>query len=71
VWCKHCVDVAGYAVGVVGQGHRGATDDEYVGHDVRPCLALAQGSEGSLELGPAEDDVVGVVHAASRSWADR
>ena len=66
-----CVDVTGHAGGVVGQGHGGAADYEDVRDDTPAGQALAQSGEGAFHLGPAEEDVVSVGHAASRSWADR
>jgi len=65
------VDVAGHAGGVVGQGHGGTTDHEYVRNDTSASQAFAQGCESSFHLGAAEKDIVGFGHAASRSRADR
>jgi hypothetical protein len=65
------VEVAGYPGGVVGQGHRGTAHDEYVRDDASAGKPLAQGGEGPLEFGPAEEDITRTGHAASKSRADR
>lgn len=68
---ERCVNVTGNARGVVGQGHGGTADHEHVRHDPPAGQAFAQGSESAFHLGPAEKDIVGFGHAASRSRADR
>ena len=65
------VDVAGHAVGIVGQGHRGAAHDEDVRDDASAGKPFAEGGEGPFEFGPAEKDIARIGHAASRSRADR
>jgi hypothetical protein len=61
------IDVAGHAVGIVGQRHRGAADNEYAGDDTSSGQALAQGSEGTFKFRPAKEDIISITHAASRS----
>jgi hypothetical protein len=65
------VDIAGDAGGVVGQCHGRTAHDEHVGDDAPAGQALTQGGESPFEVRPAEEDVVGFTHAASRSRADR
>jgi hypothetical protein len=65
------IHIAGDACGVVGQGHGGTADHEYVCDDAPVGQALAQGSESPFQLGPAEEDIVGFGHAASKSLAER
>src|SRR5580658_2384941 len=71
VWHEHGVDITGHAGSIVGQGHGGAADDEYIGDDASAGQALAKCSEGSLDLCPAEQNVIRPSHAASRSLTDR
>src|ERR1700722_10334009 len=61
----------GDAASVVSQGHSGAAHDEYVCHDASADEALAQRGECPFKLCPAEEDTVGLAHAASRSLADK
>jgi hypothetical protein len=68
---EHGIDVAGYAGGVVGQGHGGAAHDEHISHDPSAGEALTQGGEGLFQFRPAQEDIVGLGHAASRSLAER
>ncbi len=65
------IDIAGDAGGVVGQGHGRAAHDEHIGDDAPAGQALTQGGEGPLQVRPAEEDIVSLTHAASRSRADR
>ncbi len=59
------VDISGDPNGIVGQGHRGAANDEKVGDNASPDETVTKSREGSLELGSAEEAVV--CHAAWRS----
>ena len=71
MWLEHRVDITSHAGGIVGQGHGGTADDEYVCNDAPAGQALAKRSKGSLDLCPAEQNVIWPGHAASRSLADR
>ena len=68
---EHRIDIAGDAGSVVSQGHSGAAHDEYVRHDASADEALAQRGECPFKLCPAEEDIVGLAHAASRSLANK
>ncbi|MFC7387074.1 hypothetical protein [Sphaerisporangium rhizosphaerae] len=68
---EHRVDVAGDALCVVGQRHRGTSDDEEVGGDSASEQRFAKGGESTFEPGAVEKDACGVVHAAVRSLAER
>ena len=63
------IDIAGHAVGVVSEGHRGAANDENVSDDTSPGQALPQSSESALKFCPAKENIVSLAHAASRSRA--
>ena len=56
--------------GVVSKGHSGAAHHKDIGDDTSTDQALAQVGEGSLQVGSAEKNVIGLTHAASRSLAD-
>jgi hypothetical protein len=71
MWLEHRIDIAGDAGSVVGQGHSGAAQYEYVCHDASADETLTQRGECPFKLCPAEEDTVGLAHAASRSLADR
>jgi hypothetical protein len=64
---ERCINVAGNARGVVGQGHGGTADDEYVRNDTPTLQPLAEGRKSAFHLGPAEKNIIGFGHAASRS----
>jgi hypothetical protein len=68
---EHRIDITGDAGSVVGQGHSGAAHNEYVRHDASADEALTERGECPFKLCPAEEDAVGLAHAASRSLADR
>jgi hypothetical protein len=53
------------------QRHGGPADDEDIRNYTTAGQALAQGSERPLQVGPAQKDIAGFAHAASRSLADR
>jgi len=71
VWHEHGVDITSHAGSIIGQGHGGAADDEYIGDDTPAGQALAKRCESSLDLRPAEKNVIRPAHAASRSLTDR
>ena len=66
---EHRIDIAGDAGSVVSQGHSGAAHDEYVCHHAPANEALTQRGECLFKFRPAEEDTVGIAHAASRSLA--
>ena len=68
---EHGVDITSHASSIVGQGHGGATHNEYIGNDTPADKAVPKGGEGSLDLCPAKKNVIRPGHAASRSLADR
>lgn len=68
---EHGIDITSHAGSVVGQGHGGAADDEYIRDDAPAGQALAKRVEGSLDLCAAKQNVIRPGHAASRSLADR
>jgi hypothetical protein len=68
---EHGIDIACHASGIVCQGHGSTTDDEYVGNDIPADKPLAQGGEGAFKFSPSQEDIVALVHAASKSLADR
>ena len=68
---EHGIDITGHTRGIVSQGHRSAANDEHVRDDPPADKPLAQGSERPLKLRPAKQNASGLVHAASRSLADR
>ena len=59
------------AGGVVSQGHGRAAHNKHICDDAPAGQALTQDGEGPLKFRPAEEDIVRLVHAASRSLADR
>jgi len=63
------VHISGHPVGVVGERHRGAADDEQVRYDAAAHQPVAERREGTLEFGPTEQAVI--AHAASKSRAER
>jgi hypothetical protein len=63
------VHVSGHPVGVVGERHRGAADDEQVRYDTSAYQPVAECRKGALELGPTKQAVI--AHAASKSRAER
>jgi hypothetical protein len=65
------IHIAGNARGVVGKGHSGTTNNENVRYDAPAGQAVAQSGEGPFKIGPAQKDIVGFAHAASKSLADR
>jgi hypothetical protein len=69
MWNERGVHVSGHPVGVVGERHCGAADDEQVGYDASAYQPVAEGREGALEFGPTEQAVI--AHAASKSRAER
>ena len=71
MWLEHRVDITSHAGSIVGQGHGGAANDEYISYDTPAGQALAKRSEGSLDLCPAKQNIIRPGHAASRSLADR
>jgi hypothetical protein len=68
---EHGIHVTGHPLRIVSQRHGRTTDDEHVRDNASPEEPLSQGSERALKLSPAEQDVIGPAHAASRSRADR
>ena len=71
VWLEHRTHITSHAGSVVGQGHGGAANDEYICNDTPAGQALAKRSEGSLDLCTAKQNVIRPGHGASRSLADR
>lgn len=71
MWHEYGVDITSHAGSIVGQGHGGAADDEYISDHAPADKAVAKRSEGSLDLCPAKQNIVRPGHAASRSLADR
>jgi hypothetical protein len=71
VWHEHGVDITSHAGSIVGPGHGGASDDEYIVDDIPPGQAIAKRGESSLDLRPAQQNVIRPAHAASRSPTDR
>jgi hypothetical protein len=65
------VNVASRAGGILGQAHGGTADHEDIGDDTPSLQALAQGGKSTFHLGPAEKNIVGFGHAASKSRTDR
>jgi hypothetical protein len=54
MWHEHGIDITSHAGSVIGHGHSGAADNEYIGDDAPAGQALAERGEGSLDLGPAK-----------------
>jgi hypothetical protein len=71
VWNEPRIDISGHAGGIISQGHGSTAHDEYVRDDTPAGKTLAQGRESPLQFCPAEEDIVSLAHAASRSRADR
>jgi hypothetical protein len=63
------VHIPGHPVGVVGERHRGAADNEQVCYDTSAYQPVAECREGALEFGTTEQAVI--THAASKSRAER
>jgi|RhiMetdeSRZDD1v2_1073273.scaffolds.fasta_scaffold762703_2 hypothetical protein len=51
---EHGIDVAGRSSGVVGQCHRGATEDVDVGDDTLLDQSIAESAEGILDRSTIE-----------------
>ena len=64
------IDIARHPADVVDERHGSAAHDEHVGHDAPAGKALAEGGEGLFQFGPAEQNIVGAAHAASKTAAD-
>jgi hypothetical protein len=71
VWLEHRIDVTGHASGVVSLSHGGPANQEDIRHDATTGQALAERRERSLDVCPAEENVIRFGHAASKSLADR
>jgi hypothetical protein len=65
------IDIAGDAGGVVSQCHGSTAHNEHISDNAPAGKALTQGGKGTLKFRPAEEDIISLTHAASRSLADR
>ena len=71
MWHEHGIDITSHAGSVIGHGHSGAADNEYIGDDAPAGQALAERGKGSHDLCPAKQNFIRPGHAASRSLTDR
>jgi hypothetical protein len=65
------IDIAGRSGRVVGQSHGRAADNEHISDDAPAREPLTQIGKSAFEFCTAEEHIVRLTHAASKSLADR
>jgi hypothetical protein len=64
------IDIAGDAGGVVSQCHGSTAHNKHISDNALRARRSPRAVKGTLKFCPAEEDIISLTHAASRSLAD-